>query len=433
MVSQYDYLSKTLSSLYEEALITTVDKYRAIQFSKLPKKSQGISLKYNFENKSGSSMDSLINTDDYVLQLRTESEEEKLTPDQVLYKINSYAIANAPFDITELDSIMSEVMKEKDILCDYDLIVYSSKESKELDATNRSIFNESSSTYSTSKKELDITRDVQMYYENPASIIFQKMLYYLMFSAIVLIVVIWAVYYQWQIIQKQKMIETVRQDFVDSMTHELRHPLQGALSVAEVMENPSFMESPERRSKAISRIKTNLDNIDQLLESIVIKSYSEELWFEPQLEVGNLHDVINEVITSFALNYIKRVDFVTYFDENLTDVIFDPIHLPNAIKNLIDNSIKYSKEKVRIEISVILKEKWIHITVGDNGLGVKEKDLPKIFKKFYKIEHSKKNHGLGLGLSYVEWVCKMHKGNINVESKYNEGSKFTISIPFINE
>jgi signal transduction histidine kinase len=272
-----------------------------------------------------------------------------------------------------------------------------------------------------------------MYYENPASIILQKMLSYLIFSAIVLIVVVWAVYYQWKIIQQQKKIETVRQDFVDSMTHELRHPLQAALSVAELMENPSFVENSERRSKAISRIKTNLDNIDQLLESIVLRSYSEELWFEPQMEVGNLNDVINETIASFALDNVKRVEFIANIDDNLTIFKFDPIHLPNAIKNLIDNSIKYSKEEVKILLKVMIRGNMVNITVSDNGLGIKEKDLSKIFKKFYKIDHLKKNHGLGLGLSYVEWVCKIHKGNISVESKYNEGAKFTISIPFIHE
>lgn len=259
------------------------------------------------------------------------------------------------------------------------------------------------------------------------------MLLYLIFSAIVLIVVICAIYYQWKIIQQQKKIETVRQDFVDSMTHELRHPLQGALSVAELMENPSFAESAERRSKAISRIKANLNNIDQLLEAIVIRSYSEELWIEPQMELGNLQDVINETITSFALDNVKRVDFATQIDEQLTDFKYDPIHLPNAIKNLIDNSIKYSNKEVKILVEVMITDNMINILVSDNGLGIKEKDLPNIFKKFYKIDQMKKNHGLGLGLSYVEWVCKIHKGNISVESNYNEGSKFTISIPFSHE
>jgi two-component system phosphate regulon sensor histidine kinase PhoR len=311
MVSQYNYLSKTLSSLYEEAFITTVDRYRTIQFSKLPKKSQGISLKYNFKDTSGTSIDSLINNGDHVLELSAAG-DDKLSPDQVLYKINSYAIANAPFDITELDNIMAEVLKEKNIVCDYDIVVYASGENKKLISTQKKIYDESSLAYRTTKKELDITRDVQMYYENPASIILQKMLSYLIFSAIVLIVVVWAVYYQWKIIQQQKKIETVRQDFVDSMTHELRHPLQAALSVAELMENPSFVENSERRSKAISRIKTNLDNIDQLLESIVLRSYSEELWFEPQMEVGNLNDVINETIASFALDNVKSRIYCKY-------------------------------------------------------------------------------------------------------------------------
>jgi two-component system phosphate regulon sensor histidine kinase PhoR len=213
------------------------------------------------------------------------------------------------------------------------------------------------------------------------------------------------------------------------MTHELRHPLQGALSLTEILNNKSFAENKALRDDAILKIKHNIESVSLLLESIVQRSYSDQLQHTAEWKEGNLVDIINKLIASFNITTTKTVNFTTYFSDDSCRHWFDQVHLPNAIKNLIDNAIKYSGEEVNIFIELFSNDTELIIKVSDDGDGIKEEELTHIFDKFYKVHHKHKIYGLGLGLSYVKWVCQIHDGSIEVESTVGQGSNFTITIP----
>jgi two-component system phosphate regulon sensor histidine kinase PhoR len=216
------------------------------------------------------------------------------------------------------------------------------------------------------------------------------------------------------------------------MTHELRHPLQGALSLTEILCNKKADVDKNIMQDALSRIKNNINNVSLLLETIVQRSYSEQLQSTAEWKEGNIIDCIDSLITTFKITTSKKVNFETIYNSNRDKYWFDQVHLPNAIKNLIDNAIKYSKELVNITIKVSTDKNNLVIKVSDDGDGIKEDELSNIFTKFYKIGHKKKVYGLGLGLSYVKWVCQIHDGFIDVESTFGKGSTFTINIPLFN-
>ncbi|WP_125869948.1 sensor histidine kinase [Williamwhitmania taraxaci] len=329
-----------------------------------------------------------------------------------------------------MDSIYTRVLEDNGIYSPFELIVYRMHTDSVIQSTNHSVMRYGQRTR---RKELDLNMEIQAMYKSHIALILQKMLLFIILSAMVTGLIIMMLSYQLRIITRQKRIEKVRQDFIDSMTHELRHPLQGALSMAEILENPTFAENPERVSNAISRIKHNLFNLSKLLDSIVQKSYSEKLQQGAEWQEGNLQEMLNDLIASFMLLSDKEIKFTTHFEHMKSGYCYDPVHFPNAVKNLIDNAVKYSSETVEITISVVSNENEFSVIVSDNGIGIPKEEIPRIFDKFYKVHNPRIKHGFGLGLSYVKWVAEIHLGSVNVQSRYGKGSEFIITTPILIE
>lgn len=108
----------------------------------------------------------------------------------------------------------------------------------------------------------------------------------------------------------------------------------------------------------------------------------------------------------------------------------DPMHISNAVSNLIDNAIKYSGDEVHIEIKAFSKDGYDFISVADNGIGISADNQKRIFDKFYRVPHGNIHNvgGYGLGLYYVRQIIDRHGGSITVESEPEKGTKFTIKL-----
>jgi two-component system, OmpR family, phosphate regulon sensor histidine kinase PhoR len=114
----------------------------------------------------------------------------------------------------------------------------------------------------------------------------------------------------------------------------------------------------------------------------------------------------------------------------LLEINADRMHLVNVLTNLVDNAIKYSKEKPEIEIILKRENKKIHLTVKDKGIGIKKEHVSRIFDKLYRVPTGNVHNvkGFGLGLSYVKAIAELHNWDVVVRSKYGEGTEFTVVI-----
>ncbi len=422
LISYYNHLENIFNGMLNDEFEEAVTDYREIILKKAK-------LKFTIVYKSGNSSPNVKKDSSKISAYKKIERKKGVSLDETLKKLPGFPLSTLPIYINRLDSIYGAKLEQKHLFLDYKIVVYKTG-SDSIVATSNSAFDIQNKKHSK-PFELDVKRTAQVYFNNPAWLIIKQMAMLLFLSALMLVLIVVLLIYQLHIIQKQKQIEKVRRDFTDSMTHELKNPLQGAIALSEILSQPLFSEDVERRNQGIEKIKNNLHRINSLLESITQRSYAENLQQAAHIEKGNLPETIQQLIADFKILTDKNVVFETHFEPCNIPYTYDLLHFPNVIKNLIDNAIKYSENELTIKISLTHTANDFTVAVSDNGLGIKSNDLPKVFDKFYRGYNKGKKYGFGLGLSYVKWVTDLHKGDVQVESKFGKGSTFRVIIPFV--
>jgi two-component system, OmpR family, phosphate regulon sensor histidine kinase PhoR len=168
--------------------------------------------------------------------------------------------------------------------------------------------------------------------------------------------------------------------------------------------------------------------VDKILRLTSVESVSLIL----EKESVDIHALIRQNMEVF-LPIIHEKRGTISFRAVATDYIVegDPVHLFNAISNLVDNAIKYSNDSPNVIIETLNTETGISISIRDSGIGMSPSDLHLIFKKFYRVKQGDRHDvkGFGIGLSYVKKIIELHNGSVEVKSKPGEGSVFSIHLP----
>ena len=194
------------------------------------------------------------------------------------------------------------------------------------------------------------------------------------------------------------------------------------------------MGSPEKMTYFSSIIKEENQRMNRQVETILKAALMEKQEVQLMLRPIHLHEVIENVVDNFTLQLEDKNGKAEVFLNATNDLIdADEVHLSNLVNNLIDNSIKYSKDNVPpdIRITTSSDDKKIMIRLEDNGIGMSKETVKRIFEKFYRA-HTGNIHnvkGFGLGLSYVKTMVEAHGGDIKVESVLGKGSVFNIELP----
>jgi two-component system sensor histidine kinase SenX3 len=232
---------------------------------------------------------------------------------------------------------------------------------------------------------------------------------------------------------EMRRLDAIRRDFVANISHELKTPI-GALSIlSEAVLGAS--DDPEAITRFATRMQTEASRLSELVQEIINLSRLQDDDPLKRAQPISISEAIKEAIDQSRLSAEARKVEIVYNDNDSSIVNGDREQITMAIHNLVENAINYSPDGTRVAIGVNEVDGICEISVSDQGIGIPEKDLERIFERFYRVDaaRSRITGGTGLGLSIVKHVVTNHGGDISVWSVEGAGSTFTIRLPLIND
>ena len=226
-----------------------------------------------------------------------------------------------------------------------------------------------------------------------------------------------------------RRLDAIRRDFVANISHELKTPI-GALSIlSEAVLGAS--DDKEAVEKFAGRMQIEAKRLTDLVQEIINLSRLQDGDPLKNAQPYSMVDLVNQAIDESRLTAEKRKISLVFLPIADHFVLGDRSQLEMAISNLIENAINYSPDLTQVAIVLTCKDKLVEISVTDQGIGIPEKDIERIFERFYRVDpaRSRATGGTGLGLSIVKHVATNHGGDISVWSNEGSGSTFTIRLP----
>ncbi|WP_295126152.1 HAMP domain-containing sensor histidine kinase [uncultured Chitinophaga sp.] len=376
-------------------------------------------------------------SDTTVLRLSQSPDNRNLRvyADSMAQQISDFLILNNiykdRFSVKKLDSIYTQELSNRDIATGYRIDTFQAS----FDSWSREGFRDSlriRGPFQTSKINFNPLSNlfVQATFEAPVPYILKQMLWILVGSVALLLLTTTCFLYMMRTILKQKKLSEVKNDFINNMTHELKTPIATVYAAVEAMQNFNALNDQRKTTTYLDISKQELQRLSDLVEKVLHIAAEEKEDFDLFLEETDLNELVENIITNHRLKTAKPVSFhFDPLDEPVVNV--DRTHLSNAISNLVDNAIKYSREKA--DITILLKSNGgrVVVSVKDQGIGIPKLYRENIFEKFFRVPTGNLHNvkGFGLGLSYVKKIVEKHEGIISVISEPDKGSEFIIDIP----
>ncbi|PJZ75420.1 PAS domain S-box protein [Leptospira neocaledonica] len=235
--------------------------------------------------------------------------------------------------------------------------------------------------------------------------------------------------------QNERMKETARlkSEFLANMSHELRTPLNGIIGFSELLSDERPGPLNEKQKEYLTDILNSANHLLKLINDVLDLAKVESGKMELFLETFSLSTAIKEVSSIIRpLLRKKRINFSIKVEESIDAVILDPQKIKQILYNLLSNAVKFSHESGNIRVNMEAEDKdMIRMRFEDDGIGIGENDLTRIFEEFQQIDSgaNRQFQGTGLGLALTKRIVELMNGTINVESELGKGSVFTIILP----
>jgi len=228
-----------------------------------------------------------------------------------------------------------------------------------------------------------------------------------------------------------KNLEKMRRDFVANVSHELKTPITTIKGFIETIQVNQITD-PKTLERFYSIIYEESDRLSRLVSDILVLSQLENKGgFDRKFELLHLDTEIIQIFDILKLSAEAKETTLVLTCEESIELEFVADEFRQMMINLIDNAIKYSEPRQQVEITLSEQEEAVVIQVRDHGYGIPEKDVDRIFERFYRVDksRSKEKGGTGLGLAIVKHIVNNNCGKIVVSSEVGEGTEFMIQLP----
>jgi len=226
-------------------------------------------------------------------------------------------------------------------------------------------------------------------------------------------------------------LDNMRKEFVANVSHELKTPITTIKSYTETLMENRLDE--EMNNKFLTVINNECDRMTRLVKDLLQLSnldYKKTTWKKEEVSVNEL---LNEILLKLEFAFKeKEHESIVDIEDNLPNIVIDKDGIEQVILNIISNAIKYTDSKGKIKVVSKRLDRFVNITINDNGIGIPDDDQKRIFERFYRVEKGRSRDlgGTGLGLSIAKQIIESHNGVISLHSQFNVGTCVEINIPY---
>ena len=251
------------------------------------------------------------------------------------------------------------------------------------------------------------------------------------FTALMLLTVLFFIYSIF-VILRQKQLSELQRDFINNMTHEFKTPISTInISTDVFLKNEKIQEDP-RLNRYAGIIKEQVLRLNTQVEKVLQLAKIERDNIELNVEEIDLIELIHNISPSIELK-VNDKSGTLHLDLEAANPLVraDKLHLTNILHNLVDNGVKYSKEKPDIHIGLQNEGNNLVLSVQDNGIGIPKEHQKRVFDKFHRVPTGNVHNvkGFGLGLFYVKTMCKEHRWKLSLSSELGKGTRIEIRMP----
>jgi len=232
-------------------------------------------------------------------------------------------------------------------------------------------------------------------------------------------------------IESLKRMDKVRTDFVANVSHELKTPLTSIKGYVETLQDGA-LEDTENAEKFLQIINKHADSLTLIVDDLLTLSDLETSTSRLHKQTFDLHALLEEISLGFGHAFReKKINIEIQAHAETFSITADKEKINQVFVNIIDNAVKYSEKGKKITLTVTKDTHAIVVAVQDQGIGIPEKYIPRVFERFYRVDkaRSREAGGTGLGLAIVKHIVSLHAGTIHVVSRENQGTSVTVTLP----
>lgn len=371
-----------------------------------------------------------VNGDAVMLDLTQVGMKDESFLNKMDIMMNLFISSAVPLNIETIDSITGRILKSRNIRSEYVIQLLDPKTDSVM-LRSKSLSKISFLVIPSKLYPLDFENKeaLRLVLINPFMVIIKRMGLMLLGSVIFSIISLLVLRFLVKVLAKQKQLVTYKNEFLSNIAHELKRPLSSLMVSLDCLQMPEFFENIKMRDTMLTNSMNSVTELNGTISMIVGLARVEEGLLMLNKQSVSLVKILGDLKSRFISSPKKKITINAVYDTEDVVIIADSIMLTQCFANLIDNSIKYSNESVLIDISVADRQNFVELHFKDNGIGIPEDKISRIFDKYSRVDHNVKVNGFGIGLNYVKTIIEKHNGEISVTSVLGDGSDFKIILP----